>query len=675
MKPILFPANTTTFTTNGLGHLDPTRCVVVEERNGQYELECELAVDSAHYSDIANNMILAVASGDGMSVHGAAEIQGFRIYRISEPLNGIVTLSARHVSYDLSYNTVMPFTAPNISTAFSGIASHAVEDFNFTLNTDKTTSARFAVKTPQSIRAILGGQAGSILDVYGGEYEWNNFVVNLWNQRGTDTNVTLRYGKNITDINQEQNLENVVTGIVPYWANEEQTVTLTEKSVDSQYASQYPFKRTIPIDFSSDWENPPTESQLRTRAQNYITANRIGIPKVSIKVSFVSLWQTEEYKDIAPLERVHLCDTVGVIFDKYGINTRAEVVKTEWDCLAERYLSIELGEARSNMASTIVSMDQEQTQAIKTTKSTLQTAIDSATAAINGVNGGYLVIQSDASGHPYRMLIMDQPTTSAARVVWQYNQNGWGVSTNGIGGPYTLAATIDPTYGAILNASFIRAGTMVADRILGGIFQSKDNDHKFYVDMDTGDANISDATLRNVDIEGIAGVNINLGATGLAFLRKSDRDIIGYVTALAANNKKLISILSDGELDIESTDTTKVTGTSKLELSSPGGTNTSGRVDISANGQMNLDGEEVNISGDLSVYIASEANTAISGDTILESAYQMDFDIDEDFMISAHRLRVTNNGTGDNGYGKTGTYTDSSGRVLQFVHGILVDVS
>ena len=262
MKPILFPANATSFSTNGLGRLEPTKCTVIEERNGQYELSCIVPVSSPHYSDIRNNMIIAVSPSDG------ATIQAFRIYQITEPLNGLVTLSARHISYDLSYNSVMPFTADSCSAALLGLNSYAVETQPFTFWTDKSVVADFAVKVPQPIRSCLGGQRGSILDVYGGVYEWDNWTVKLWTRRGSDNGVTLRYGKNITDLSQEQNLESVVTGIVPFWANESTVVTLPEKSVDSAYASQYPYKRTVPVDFSSEWESTPTAAQLRTRAQS-----------------------------------------------------------------------------------------------------------------------------------------------------------------------------------------------------------------------------------------------------------------------------------------------------------------------------------------------------------------------------------------------------------------------
>jgi phage minor structural protein len=458
MKPILFAANATNFTTNGLGQLDPTSCVVTEERNGQYELICVVPVDSVHYSDIENNMILAVVPGDGMN------IQAFRIYQITEPMNGLVAIAARHISYDLSYNTVMPFEAASCTAALSGLESHVVESNLFDTWTDKSVVQNFKVSTPQTFRACLGGQRGSILDVYGGEYEWDNFTVKLYVNRGQSTNVTLRYGKNITDISQEQNLENVVTGIVPFWASEDTVVTLPEKSVDSAYASQYPYKRTVPIDFSNEWEGAPTESQLRARAQSYITANNIGVPKVSIKVSFVALWQTEEYKNIAPLERVHLCDTVGVVFDKYGIDARAKVIKTEWDCLAERYLSIELGEARSNLASTLVSMNEETTQEVIDTKSELQQAIDRATNTITGANGGWVKLQTDADGKPTEILIMDTDDIDTAQKIWRWNLGGLGYSKDGYEGPYGTAMTMK---GEIV-ANFITTGEMSANHVRAG---------------------------------------------------------------------------------------------------------------------------------------------------------------------------------------------------------------
>lgn len=480
MKPILFPKTSSVFTSNGLGALDPIRCVVTEERNGEYELECEVPVDSAHFSSIDNDMILVVIPSDG------GTRQAFRIYRITEPINGIVTINARHISYDLSYNTAMPYSASSVTEAFVKLKAAAVETCPFTFWTDKSTSAVQNVNVPRSIRACLGGQAGSILDVYGGEYQWDNYTVKLYNQRGSDTAVTLRYGKNITDISQEQNLENVITGIVPYWSSEDTVVTLPQKSVDSQYASEYPFKRTVPVDFSADFENPPSNAQLEARAISYINANRIGLPKVSIKVSFVALWQTDEYKDIAPLERVKLCDTVGVIFEKYGINTRAEVVRTEWDCLTERYLSIDLGEPRSSIASTLVKMNDDAQQEVVEAKTDLQNAIDRATAAISGANGGYVKIK-EVDGKPTEILIMNAATEAQATKIWRWNLGGLAYSNDG-GLTYSTAITQN---GEIV-ADFITTGELNANRIKAGILSDKAGVN--FINMVTGAVSLGSTT-------------------------------------------------------------------------------------------------------------------------------------------------------------------------------------
>lgn len=572
MKPILFSASANSFTTNGLGTLEPSRCVVTEEINGQYELECEVSVDSPHFSDIANNMILVVKPGDGGSFHNQADRQAFRIYSISEPLSGIVTINARHISYDLSYNTVMPFTASGITAAFDGITSHAVETLPFTFQTDKTTAGSFNVTTPQTIRSILGGQQGSILNTFGGEYQWNNYIVQLWNHRGTDANTTLRYGKNITDVRQEQNIESVITGIVPYWADQNQTVTLTEKSVDSAYASQYPFKRTVPVDFSSDFQDAPSESDLRSRAQAYIAANNIGIPKVSIGVSFVALWQTEEYKDVALLERVHLGDTVGVVFEKYGINTRAEVVKTVWDCLSERYLSIELGEVHANMASTLVKMDADQTQALEDTKTNLERAIEVATDWLTNADSHVYIVEDENTGSISEFLFVNgnQPIQTATQVM-RLNAAGLGFSKNGVNGPFTNAFVFDSDKGGHLVADFITAGTMLADRILGGTLKLGGNNNgngvleiyntsgtkimtidctgvyyvnnKFKVDA-SGYATMTDATINGGSI---TYTNGKFGVTSGGVMSAQDATVAGSFTSETASEK---TVIGSGQLKI-----------------------------------------------------------------------------------------------------------------------------
>ena len=270
MIPILYNGNEQNFTSNGLGRLsDAITCKVVEERNATYELEMTYPITGIHFDDIQEGRIILAQPFDG------GLTQPFTIYQITKPLNQVVTIKAQHISYQLSGIVVMPFEANSCVSAIAGIKTYSSSSNPFTFTTDKTVTAHFEVTTPTAARGLLCGQQGSILDVFGkGDFEFDRYDVKLWVNRGTDNHVTLRYGKNITDLKNVVDMTNVYTGIVPYWADGEgNTVTLPEKVVQSGHESEYPFQIIKPVDFSSNWENPPTQAQLRTAAQNYVTNN------------------------------------------------------------------------------------------------------------------------------------------------------------------------------------------------------------------------------------------------------------------------------------------------------------------------------------------------------------------------------------------------------------------
>ena len=450
MKPILFAKTATTFTTNGLGRLNFIKCTVTEERNGQYILEGTIAEEELHASALEMGSII-VAKPNQTSV-----LQAFRVHKLKKPINGIYELAAQHISYQLSFIPTMPFSITAASTAcnstLQALKSNAAESCPFTFWTNVTTVSSYKQTAPASIRSRLGGVEGSVLDQFGGEYEWDNYTVKLHSARGVQTpSATLRYGKNITDLNQEEEINNVITGVCPYWMDSEggNVVTLPEKTVDSSTASSYPFKRTIPLDLSSDWEEAPTQAQLRARAQAYVNSSGIGIPKVNIKVSFVNLADTEEYKDVAALQTVSLCDYVAVQFEKLGISTQAKVVKTVYNVLLDRYDSIEVGSLRSSLAGTISDQSAEIAAVADTTRemfkgydATIQEDIDNATAWLTSSNG-YVMARKDAYGNWKELFFMDTADASTAHNVLRINENGIGFSRAGVSGPYTQAWTLD----------------------------------------------------------------------------------------------------------------------------------------------------------------------------------------------------------------------------------------
>ncbi len=468
---------------NGVGALrDCISCTITEERNGSYELEMVYPVGGQHYDALALRGLIKAQPNP------YAEEQLFRIYQISRPINGQVTVNAAHISYDLSGIPVAPYTASTAAQALDRIKSQATVDCPYEFWTDLTTTANFAANVPSSLRSLLGGIDGSILDVYGGEYEWDNYTVKLHSERGTDRGVSIRYGKNLTDITHEENCESVYTGVYPYWVDSDGNVKqISTSPIVDVPDSQYSFARILLLDISREYTDQPTDEQLKQYALNYIKANKIGVPKVSLKLSYAQLEQTEEYKGKALLERVGLCDTVHVTFERLGVDATAKVIKTTYNVLLDRYDSVELGTPRSNLASTIVGIEKSTKTEVDKTKSALQQAVDQATKLITGNLGGYVVLHSSAGNDtPDELLVMDQPDINTATKVWRWNLSGWGYSSTGYAGPYRLAATMD---GAI-NADFLTTGTLNAEIIRAGILKSQTGD-AFYLDLVSGELRIN----------------------------------------------------------------------------------------------------------------------------------------------------------------------------------------
>ena len=462
--PILYSATETNFDHNGIGILSAcVSCEVTEEANGIFELAMQYPMDGIHYEDIADRGIIK-AKADQFR-----EPQLFRVYAVSKPMSGVVTVLAEHISYDLSGIPVKPLSADSVALALTGLKNNAVVDCPFEFWTDKATSGKFSVPTPASIRSRLGGVAGSILDVYGGEYEFDNYTVKLHNNRGMNRGVSIRYGKNLTDIKQDQNCSDVATGVYPYWASQQnaELVELPEKIINAP--GTYNFVKIRPLDLTQSFKEKPTADQLRGKAQEYVEINNIGVPSVSLTVSFAQLQQSEEYKNLKLLERVSLCDTVNVEFPALGVSATAKAVKMVYDVIADRVKSVTLGSVRTNIADTIVQQKQEIAQLPN--KSFLELAVEALTSTILGAKGGSVrLLDSNEDGEPDTLYIADNPDPKQAVKVWRFNYEGWGASENGYNGPFKLGATLD---GGIV-ADFITAGTLYGLLLKAGAIESLD---------------------------------------------------------------------------------------------------------------------------------------------------------------------------------------------------------
>lgn len=358
-----------------------------------------------------------------------------------------------------------------------------------------------------------------MLDIYGGEYKWDRYMVRLYNARGANRGVSIRYGKNLTDIQQDENISNVYTGVYPYWVDADGNLTqLPEKIVNAP--GTYDFIRILPLDLSEEFEEAPTEAELKQAAEAYIKSNEIGVPHVSLTVSFVQLEQTEEYKGMALLETVLLCDTVNVEFAQLGVSATAKCVRTVYDVLLNRYDSIDLGDARTNIADTIAEQKKEIEKAPSTTD--MWKAITNATNIITGNNGGYVVLHSSTgSKEPDEILIMDTPDIQTATKVWRWNKSGLGYSSAGYNGPYGLAMTAD---GSIV-ADFITTGILTANLIKAGILQSFNGATS--INMETGVASLTGSLATTLQSVGGQNYKAEVRGTGISFYQ--DDTEIGYV--------------------------------------------------------------------------------------------------------------------------------------------------
>lgn len=460
MIPKLYESTEMEFVSNGLGSLpDAISCKVTEERNGCYELEMEYPVGGLHYDLIENNRIIYAKPNE------TSDPQPFDIKEITPSMDKMTaTIYAQHVRYRMNGIPVSPFNAQGINDALAGLKQNSLIKHPFTFYTDIVNgSSKFNVGLPETLGSLLGGKKGSILDTFSGsagcEYEFDRFNVKLHAHRGTDSGVSIRYAKNLTGCKMESSIESVYTGVLAYWQKkgEDKEELL---SSDIQYIANhtsYPREYIYMLDCSSDFEDTPTVEQLNAKASDYAVNNRIGEPSVSVDVSFIPLWGTEEYKAIAPLERVSLCGTVTVCFDLLGVNVKAIVNKTVYDVLSEKYESISIGSAKSKLGETIKQEAHDQAEAVKKdTISAVQGSIDSAVDKIRGGTNGHVILSTNANGETNEVFAYDGNSLETAAKVLRLNYEGIAGTDNGINGNYNVAITTD----GHVNASMVTFGEM-----------------------------------------------------------------------------------------------------------------------------------------------------------------------------------------------------------------------
>lgn len=337
MIPIIYEKDETAFVSNGLGRLrDCISCIVSEERNGIYECDFEYPVNGANYDLIQVGRIVGVTHDD------TGDIQPFDIVGFTKPIDGIVLFHCVHISYRQSYMTATGSGINSLADAFT-LFGNATPSNPFAYSTDKTSVGYLgcADGIPRTVRQMLGGIEGSVLDAYGGEYEWDKWNVKLWSARGQMRDFTIRYGVNMLDYNEEYDSSGCYSSCIPYWTDGTNKVVGNKQTNGGITPSGR--EQCVPLDVSEKFEAQPTTAQVNSTGLSTMNAQNPTVPAQSIEVSFVRLQDMGEYAMYQTLLQCRLCDTINVIFPDFNSSGQFKIVKTVWDVLQNKYESMELG--------------------------------------------------------------------------------------------------------------------------------------------------------------------------------------------------------------------------------------------------------------------------------------------------------------------------------------------
>lgn len=349
MIPRLFKSDATTFDTLGLGAVTRTiSCNVIEELNGAYELNMTMLVDDPLFEFIQiGNIIVAQPNMMGSP-------QAFVIESVSKVINGEVTVYATHISqYRTKLIPVKAFATSTIAAVINALntSSTYAEACPFTFSTDMTSSAGLAMVFPKSLRDLMGGTEGSILDNFGGEWQFDNFNIALLKRRGRETDARVMYGRNMTGFTQEETFgwDNSTTGVLPYWCSDKGIANVVGDVQYSQYADLFPYKKTVTVDFTDKFQEMPTKADLESYASQWI--NSKGLPAVTLECSFDQFDMTD-----AQVNTLQLGDSVQVINSMYNVNYSSRIVAMDFDVLAETYNNITVGDLKATLGQTISGM-------------------------------------------------------------------------------------------------------------------------------------------------------------------------------------------------------------------------------------------------------------------------------------------------------------------------------
>lgn len=468
----LFKPQETDFSHNGLGSLDKNIIdpVVEEDLNGIYSFAFKYPLFASHGLEIDGQSLVRVPMPNG-------DDQLFRVYKPVKSM-GYIRASCYHIFYDLIDNLIEDtnIVQKDGQGAISQLGGATQYGHSFTFQSNITNIANSRMVRLNPVQALIDpGQENSFINRWGGELKRDNFKVHMNRRVGADKGVTIRHKKNLLGYEAELDYSSVVTRIMPMGFD---GISIPEKYIDSPLINTYVHPKIAQIKYEDIKAIDPSKEtqeegavpleeayqELRKRASEEFSINKIDIPKANYKVEFATLEKTEEYKHLKVLQKVEIGDTVTVKHEEDGFNVQARVIKYSWDPLAKKYIKMELGNFKETFTNIKADIERNVKQQIDIEKSFLEKAIERATELLTSALGGHVLKRKG------EILIMDTEDPNTATKVWRWNINGFGYSSTGINGPYGAAITMD---GEIV-ATFIKAGEIDASLIKAGILSSKD---------------------------------------------------------------------------------------------------------------------------------------------------------------------------------------------------------
>lgn len=369
MIPRLYDSFATATAAGASGFIAPTthctKCLVTENIGGEYTLDFETTVNDPAAPALISQRILSAKPNP------SDPVQFFEIQSTERTLNGRIRASAKHVKnfacqltsegdisstdHEITY-TLTPQQIYN--KLFSD--GYITDQTGFSFASDIQTALPFALgfNSPCSLGDIFGGKEGSMRDVFGGEFKFDNYQISLLTRRGRASRYALRYGENIADASQTEDISQCFSHIRPWGV-----VSRTDGKSVGIFAPEYPIpqnecrtKKVLPLDCSDALQKMQvgTEGQgyaeaiaaLTAYAAQYAAANGIGKVAVGILVTTRS--------ELDGMLTLGLCDTVKVILDNFGVTTTAKITSVTYNTLLERWEKMTVGKIPASLADIII---------------------------------------------------------------------------------------------------------------------------------------------------------------------------------------------------------------------------------------------------------------------------------------------------------------------------------